>query len=283
MSTDYWGKRLADKAFDRSSEDMLKELRKIYRSQSQEIQNKVTDLYLKMIEDGGISTTNLYAYGRSTELMREINTILKSYGEKEIKIVSGGLESVYREVFGKTSEALGQTVKWGLQNTYIMEEVVNANLKGANFSNRIWKNRSSLLKNLEKNIQDVVASGQSKDSAIKHIMSIEKASFRNADRLVRTETMRVINDGQKQSFTANGYTHGYYIYSDDDRNCEECERISKESRENPQLLDAMDAVHHPNCRCTIRPVVPEKTLFEIVKENGEYSKYEAALKNKKSN
>lgn len=277
MSNDYWGKRLADKAFDRNSEGMLKELKKIYRNQTRDIQDKVTDLYIKMIEDGGISTTNLYAYGRYTELVREINTILQSYGEKEIKIVSGGLESAYRETFGKTNETLGQPVKWGLQNTYIMEEVVNANLKGANFSKRIWNNRSSLLKNLEKNIQDVVASGQSKDKAIKNIMSIEKSSFRNADRLVRTETMRVINDGQKQSFTANGYTHGYYIYSDDDRNCEECERISKESRENPLLLDTMDAVHHPNCRCTIRPIVPKKTLFGIAKENGEQAKYEAAL------
>jgi len=280
MSTDYWGKRLADKAFDRSSEEMIRELRKIYRSQSQEIQNRITDLYLKMIEDGGISTTNLYAYGRYTELMREINTILQGYGEKEIEIVSGGLESAYREAFGKTSEAFGQTVKWGLQNTYVMEEVVNANLKGANFSKRIWNNRNSLLKNLEKNIQDVVASGQSKDSAIKHIMSIEKASFRNADRLVRTETMRVINDGQKQSFNANGYTHGYYIYSDDDRNCEECARISKESRKSPLLLETMEAVHHPNCRCTIRPIVPKKTLLEISKENGEYARYETALKKK---
>lgn len=268
MSNDYWGKRLADKAFDRTSEEMLKELKKIYRNQSKDIQDKVTDLYMKMIEDGGISTTNLYAYGRYTELVREISTILQGYGEKEIKIVSGGLESAYKEVFDKTSEALGQPIKWGLQNTYIMEEVVNANLKGANFSKRIWNNRSSLLKNLEKNIQDIVASGQSKDKAIKGIKSIEKASFRNADRLVRTETMRVINDGQKQSFTSNGYTHGYYIYSDDDRNCEECERISKESRKSPLLLETMEAVHHPNCRCTIRPIVPKTALREAILSKG---------------
>lgn len=262
MSSDWWGKRLADKAFDRNSEAMLKELSKIYQSQAKSIQDKITDLYMKMLEDGGITTTNLYAYGRYTELIREINSILNSYGEKEVKIISGGLESAYKETFGETSEALGQTVKWGLQNTYLMEEVVNANLKGADFSKRIWKNRSSLSKLLEKNIQDIVASGQSKDRAVGQIMEVEKSSFRNADRLVRTETMRVINDGQKQSFKVNGYTHGYYIYSDDDRNCEECARISNKSRENPLLLESMDAVHHPNCRCTIRPIVPDSTLID---------------------
>lgn len=264
--SDYWGKRLADKAFDSNSQAMLKELRKIYREQARDIQDKITDLYMKMIEEGGISTTNLYAYGRFTELIREINTILTSYGEKEVKIITGGLEEAFKEAFGKTSETLGQTIKWGLQNTYIMEEVINANIKGANFSKRIWNNRNKLSKILEKNIQDIVASGQSKDKAVKQIMEIEKASFNNADRLVRTETMRVINDGQIQSFINNGYTHGYYVYSDDDRNCEECERKSKESRKNPLPLENMKAIHHPNCRCTVRPVVKMKPMSEYIKD-----------------
>ena len=144
IMSDYWGKRLADKAFDSNSEGMLKELRKIYREQARDIQDKITDLYMKMIEEGGISTTNLYAYGRFTELMREINTILTSYGEKEVKIITGGLEEAFKEAFGKTSETLGQTIKWGLQNTYIMEEAINANINGANFSKRIWNNRTKL-------------------------------------------------------------------------------------------------------------------------------------------
>lgn len=264
--SDYWAKRLADKAFDSNSEEMLKELRKIYREQARDIQDKITDLYMKMIEEGGISTTNLYAYGRFTELMREINTILTSYGEKEVKIITGGLEEAFKEAFGKTSETLGETIKWGLQNTYIMEEAINANINGANFSKRIWNNRNKLSKILEKNIQDIVASGQSKDKAVKQIMDIEKSSFSNADRLVRTETMRVINDGQKQSFINAGRTHGYYIYSNDDRNCEECARISKESRKNPLPLETMKAIHHPNCRCTIRPIVVNRSLKDINNE-----------------
>lgn len=280
---DYWGKRLADKAYNSKSEEMLRQLRKIYKEQGKEIQAKIIDLYVKMLEDGSISTTNLYAYGRYTELIREINDILTQYGEKEVEIISGGLEATYKETFERTSETLGDAVKWGLQNTYIMQEVINANFKGANFSKRIWNNRNSLLKTLEKNIQNIVASGQNKDTAVKEIMKVERASFSNADRLVRTETMRVINDGQKQAFVSKGYTHGYYTYSDDDRNCEECAKISKESRKNPLPLETMEAVHHPRCRCTIRPISPMRTVFDIAKENGEYAKYEAAIaKNNRS-
>lgn len=253
---DYWSKRLADKAYESNSEDMLKQLRRLYRSQAKAIQDKITDLYITMLESGGITTTNLYAYGRYAELMRGINGVLKKYGEQEEKIITGGLENAYRETFGKTSQTLGQAINWGLQNTYMMEEVVNANFKGAGFSQRIWKNRNSLCRILEKSVQDVVAAGMSKDKAVRELMLRHNTSFSNADRLVRTEVMRVINDGQKQAYLDKGYTHGYYIYSDDDRNCDECARIAKESRREPVPLADMEAVHHPRCRCTIRPVVP---------------------------
>lgn len=265
-NNEYWGKRLADRVYDNNSKDMLKALRKIYRQQSKEIKHKITNLFADMLGSGEISTTQLYSYGRYTELLREINKVLNKYGDKEEKVIHEGLERAYKDTFGKTSEELGQPIKWGLQNTEVMKEAVNTSFKGTNWSSRIWKNRERLGKKLEKGIQDVVASGMSKDKAVKEIMRIERTAFSNADRLVRTETMRVINDGQKKAYINAGRTHGYYIFSDDDRNCEECERIAKESRANPLPLEEMEAVHHPNCRCTIRPVVKMKTLNEYIKQ-----------------
>ena len=111
MKNEYWGKRLADRAYMHNTAKTLKILRKIYQDQAKEIQYKITELYVNMLEEGGITTTNLYAYGRFTELIREINQILREYGGQEVAIVSGGLEEAYKEAFGKTSRELEMCIR----------------------------------------------------------------------------------------------------------------------------------------------------------------------------
>lgn len=283
----YWSQRLANKAYDNNSEGMIKELVKIYKRQGQDLKNKITELYELLWSNGEISTTNLYAYGRYNDLLKEINKILTKYGQQEITVITAGLEQAYKEVFEETSDTLGKEVKWSLQNKEIMQEVVNANFKGANFSTRIWNNKSKLEKTLAKKIQDIVAAGLNKDEAVKAIMKSNNVSFSNADRLVRTETMRVINSGQKQSFTNAGYTKGYYLVAEDDRLCEECKEWERKTKSEPMNLEDMDSVHHPRCRCTIIPVVESLLkpleMIDITNENMIQSKiteYENAIQSK---
>lgn len=255
MNDKYWSKRLADKAFDDNSEAMIKELAKIYKQQAKDIKFLILELYNDLWQNGEISTTNLYAYGRYSTLLQSINKILKQYGEEEITVVTAGLEQAYKDVFRTTNKSLNKEISWTSQNTLIMKEVINANFKGANFSKRIWDNRDKLEKVLSKKIQDIVAAGLSKDEAVKTIMKSQNASFSNSDRLIRTETMRVINEGQKKCFKDNGYTKGYYIVADDDRLCDECKDWEVRTKSQPMLLELMDGCHHPNCRCTIIPVI----------------------------
>lgn len=267
-SKEYWGKRLADKTYKHNSEDMIKQLRKIYRAQAKDIRQRITNLYADMLADGEISTTNLYAYGRYTELIREINKILNKYGEKEEKVINRGLERAYKDVFNRTSESLGKSVKWGLQNTYVMEEVVNANFKGDNYSRRIWRNRDNLAKKIEKNLQDIVASGISKDKAVSEIMRTENSSFANTDRLVRTETMRVINSGQLESYKQNGYTEYYVIVAKDERLCPECMRLDGQTFKIEEARPGENMPpYHPRCRCTVRPVTKIKSVYEHMQGN----------------
>ncbi|MCI1959691.1 MAG: minor capsid protein [Clostridia bacterium] len=266
----YWGKRLADKLYDRHTDKMTAELKKIYRQQAHDIRAKIVELYSDMLEDGEISTTKLYEYGRYNQLLEEINKITGETCDEQIKLMQDELEKVYRETFQQTSSALGKDISWGLANADAMTEVVNANFKGANFSTRVWaQNRDKMTQVIGKELQNIVGSGQNKDKAVTKIMQLCKASFSNADRLVRTETMRVINSGQINSFKENGYTHGYYIVSDDDRLCEYCRAIAQETKANPVLLEDMESIHHPRCRCTIIPVVPKISILEMARKTGE--------------
>jgi len=251
----YWSRRLADKVFESNTNKMYKTLKKSYTQQAQKVKLSIVELYADMLEDGEISTTNLYKYGRYNALLNEFDKHIGNFSKDEIKVMTEALEEVYIETFEKTSNALGNEVQWGLQNKYMMEEVINANFKGKNFSDRIWDNKRNMVKMLGREVQDVVASGKNKDEAIKIMMDKTGTIFNNCDMLIRTETMRVINDGQKNSYINNGYTKGYYIVADDERLCEECLDWEQRTKENPMLLQDMEGVHHPRCRCTIIPIV----------------------------
>lgn len=252
----YWSKRLADQLYEKNSQEMLKELRKRYHQASKTMKAVVEDLYFKMLENGGeISTTELYKYGRYTQCMEELKRVIKQLGGREEALMIKQLEIAYKEAFDKTTLGLGSSITWGIQNQQVLEEVVNANFKGANFKTRINTNMNKFLKLLDQEVTNCIASGQSKDIAVKSIMDKTGASFRDSDRLVRTETMRCINAGQIQSYKDNGYTHGYYLVADDDRLCEYCNKRAMETKKNPEVLTTLDSVHHPNCRCTIIPIV----------------------------
>lgn len=285
--SEYWESRKVDDIFDQNTDDVIDTLKKIYRRQGREIQKAITDIYIKMLEDGGISTTELYKFNRFKDLLNEINSILKSYGEQEIKTVSKGLEQATRDIIGDISK--NSNISFTLVNDKVIEEIVNTKFKGESFSKRIWKNRDALGKLIEKNLQDIVASGMNKDKAVQQIMDIHNSSFNNADRLVRTETMRCINSGQIETYKARGRTHGYYSYSKDKRTCDKCKKLGEYTKKKPLPLEELEPVHHPNCRCTVIPVVDLKKYEKYdtlkyresksIKEAEEYARNTLNIKN----
>lgn len=219
--------------------------------QEKEIRLLVLELYVVLLEGGGISATQLYQYGHYQHILREIGRILDSTAAQQAMILERELGQAYRAAYEKPLFGSSVAVLWGLQSQYAMEQVINGNYKGSNFSDRIWKGRQATFDLLKKEIEKIVISGQSKDEAVKVIRQAAGASFSNADRLVRTETMRVINAARRQRFLENGYTHGYYVAAKDDRLCAYCNKMAANTKANPMPLQEMDDCHHPNCRCTI--------------------------------
>jgi SPP1 gp7 family putative phage head morphogenesis protein len=127
-----------------------------------------------------------------------------------------------------------------------------ANFKGANFSDRIWTSKVELSRQLEKSIVDTVVAGRSKDQAVKKLQERFGVGFNDADRLIRTETQRVLNEAQRQTYKDRGYDMVEWLVADDERLCDECMAIGEGG---PYPIDEVPPVAHPNCRCTIIPII----------------------------
>jgi SPP1 gp7 family putative phage head morphogenesis protein len=257
-SKSYWQVRLQDKIYKTQTNLLKRRLTKVYREAEQTINIQLTDLYMDILSAGEQVTANmLYQQNRYKKLQDLINEQIIKLGKVEEKAVANSLLTAYKQVYQQTAKKFTVDFTWSLLDENTAKQIVYANFKGANFSQRIWENKSKLRQQIEKSVIDSVVVGNSKDRAVKEIRQRFGVGFNDADRIVRTEVQRVLNDGQRQTYKDRGYSQVKWLVADDDRLCDECEPLDNKIYE----IDDAPSVVHPNCRCTFIPVL-DKELFK---------------------
>lgn len=255
-SSEYWGNRLnevAQRRFDLTQIEMERKLKKLYKGASKRVQLKVEALYYKLLEEGKISTTDLYSYKRYIDLQEELNKELADLGMQEVQLMNPSLTQAFEEVFEQTIKAMGsKAVNFTMINPMMVQQLVNANWSGEHFSSRIWSNKDKLARILKGGIEDSIINGTSKDKLVEKVQVAFGRGFSDADRIVRSELMHIINEGQRQSYKENGYAELEILVTLDERTCKTCgpkdgKKIPIDSPEIPPI--------HARCRCTAIPVI----------------------------
>lgn len=255
-SSDYWKNRLdevAQKRFDLTQQELERKLRKLYKGASKRIELKVEQLYYKLLEEGKLSTTELYSYKRYIDLQEEINKELVNVGAQEVKLMNPSLTQAFEEVFEGTMKAMGsKAISFSTINPLIVEQLVNTNWSGEHYSSRIWANKDKVARILKDGIEECITSGTSKDKLVEKVKVAFGKGFDDADRIVRSELMHIINEGQRQVYKDEGYDELEYLVALDERTCKKCgpkdgKKIPISSNEIPPI--------HARCRCTIIPVL----------------------------
>lgn len=254
----YWTERKQDIIFNTTVEQQQKAVKKIYSTAQRIIDKDVTELFIKMQEAGEVSTTQMLQQQRYKSLQENIQKQVRRINNIMSEATETGLLGAFKKVYKSTGDLIGLNNKsWSIINEQNAKEIVNGNFKGANFSQRIWTNTQKLKTQLEKSVIDSVTVGRSKDAAVKDMINRFDVSFNDADRLIRTEVQRVLNDGQKAAYKARGYTQIKWIVTKDDRLCKECMSYDRMIFD----INGAPSVIHPRCRCTCIPVIDE-SLFD---------------------
>lgn len=243
----YWGTRLEDlthRIEDAHEEKLLKLLKKEYQRAQREIKKQIEELYFDLLENGSISTTDLYQYGRFKNLSNNLNKELQQLGSKEYDLIKKELEYAYLEALGTMPKEFG-LIDFALPNKKALERIVLTEWAGRNFSDSIWQNKTKMLISLEKNIRDCISLGYSKDKAIQNIMYATGKQFSDVERLVRTELMHILNDANDTVAKEAGWNFKQWLTAKDERVCSTC--IALEDDVFP--VDA-PVYTHPRCRCT---------------------------------
>ena len=155
---------------------------------------------------------------------------------------------------------------------------------GANYSANIWNNRDKLAGIAQNEITKGIYQGKSAKKISKNISDRLDASMKDIERVVRTESKHARNEASAQAYIDMGYE--WYMFSShtegksSERTCERCRKINEEKyRFDKRVVGENFPPLHPNCRCTIIPIVKDEMIENSMEE--EYTEIEIDLDDEK--
>lgn len=253
----YWRKRIEETTqnkFDLKYKGMEEETRKLYARVTKQIVREVEDLYFKLLDEE-LTRTEIWTYKHYKDLMRSININMAKLGMKEIDILNGNLKEALREIYNEVPLPKIGTVEtsFAVIDDVRVQQVLSTVWAEKHFSNSIWSNKEQLVKILEKGITDCIIKGQSKDKLVMLVKARMGVGFRQADRIVRSELMHALNEGNRQRYKDNDYDQVEVLVTHDERLCDKCGPMSGKIFS----IDDTDnlPIYHANCRCCFVPVI----------------------------
>lgn len=280
---------LLDKSIDETETYLIS----MYQKSLRDVENDLKQLYYDLLnqsDDGEIKINDLYRYNRYWEIRNSIHIRLEELGNKQIRVLEPRLVDMYYRVQDyfntnpKVYARTGRMVKpidlgyMDLKSPVVSERantVVNSVwcADGKYWSDRIWDNMDLLQQNLEQGLFDTIIRGVSPEEAMKRIADAEavdtpyQQAFNRAERLVRTELSHVYNQAAIDRYIDAGCEYFEVLAAPDKTTkisknkvafypCPDCDRMDGKIF---SLLEAEEGENmppfHPNCRCTIIPVI----------------------------
>lgn len=245
----YWQRRLQNplhKAYN-ENEQATRQWLSVYQQASKDIKAEIFDTYQKMnVEKPLIS--DFYRYNNLQKIEKQINDSILQLGIKEADFTKQALQ--HATLVG--SQAAADVLNTNVLNKSAIDELIKRPWHDANFSDRIWKNKAQLINSLKSELTNGIIQGKSIYEVANTIDVRLDVGRSQTQRLVRTEYMHALNQGQIESYRAKGYTKLKWIATMDDKTSKICRKLN---RKEFDIENLPDIPAHPNCRCTMVPVI----------------------------
>lgn len=146
---------------------------------------------------------------------------------------------------------------------------------GKNFSNRIWRDRTQLVNNLQKNLSESVIRGDSDTDMIQALSKDEKKAEFNTRRLVETESAFFDSESERQCCEDFGIEKYRFLAVLDMKTSDICQELdNKVFLEKDRQVGVNAPPMHPFCRSTTAPVIDEDFLTSRRAKNPKTGEYD---------
>ena len=202
-------------------------------------------------------------------------------GEKIKGKVTDTLADVYEDTYTSFVEDLN--FKKGVISSSTIKMALEQEWSGANYSSRIWSNIDNLAKAIKNEVIVGLNRGINYRTMSQNIAKKFDTSYKNAERLVRTETAHVQNQATLMGYKDSGVVKYEFLAVLDSRTSHTCASLNGEVFKTENAMEGENyPPMHPRCRSTTVPYEysdvfsdePEKEDFEnnenegIINNNG---------------
>lgn len=168
------------------------------------------------------------------------------------------LESYYKKSFDIQQRA-GRIWEVAGIDSGMAEDVLSYPWSGANFSDRLWRNKAALLFNLRQDLTQGLIKGTGIAPLSKSLSEQMAQSYKAAERVVRTELNHFHNEADRAAYQAAGIEWYEFMATLDSRTCAVCGALDGKRF---KVSEAQTGVNyppmHPNDRCTTVEYDPEE-------------------------
>ncbi len=272
----YWQDRMvrtqtaiADKTID----DIELRLKKYYTSAMTNIISEFESTYEKLmntVEDGKQPTpADLYKLEKYWKMQGHLKDEAQKLGDKIIALLSKNFEKEWKEVYESIKIPSVESEAFNTMSIKNANAMINTSwlADGKTFSQRVWGNTEKLVETLNSNLIHCVITGQ-KTTKLKQLLQERfNVSYNRADTLVRTEVAHIQTKAAAERYQDYGLTKYKFLGREEhDIGCD-CKKLDGKIFLYSEMVTGKNAPPlHPNCRCTIVPVI-DKKREKIRKEN----------------
>lgn len=262
----YWETRI-QKIYDKHQKELSVD--DLYRSVYESLHNEVKDLY-SALKERDLTRTELYKSAKFLSFRKDLSRRLTDISGSLNDRLGKTLIKAYKDAGLAAKDSIGKKSVWTVQNRHMAEACIERSWAGDSFSNRIWKNRTQLAKQIEQDISGIVITGMGRNQLLKELNGLDyrerfhppdgasqdeaeqaleaylQRGRRQADCLVRTELMHTLNTAQIETYRGEGVN--YLEFECEPTACPDCLAIAEN---NPYPINKIPCeIRHPNCRCT---------------------------------
>ena len=252
---------------DKTIADIEKQLSKYYE---QSMRSTIADFeatynrLLEAVADGREPTpADLYKLDSYWKMQGQLRNELERLGNREIALLSREFErewiNIYKGIHLPSDSAFSTL------SIDSAKAMINASwlADGKTFSQRIWKNVEHLVDTLNEQLIHCVVTGKNTSQLKQLLQERFNVSYKQADMLVRTEVTHIETAAAAQRYKDYGLEKYEFLGRDNhekELKCD-CKRLNGKQFFYHEMKTGENAPPmHPNCRCTIIPVIDDEDL-----------------------